>query len=70
MIQKPCSIAQTPAPLLGTIAGPTLILVGEEDALATCCLKSAGGHPRCDLRRLATAGHLSNLETLRPSTRW
>jgi len=52
-------------PLLGTISVPTLIVVGQEDAL-TPPAESDGMQaaiPRATLVRLPDAGHLSNLET-------
>jgi 3-oxoadipate enol-lactonase len=52
-------------PLLGAIAVPTLIIVGQEDAL-TPPAESEGMQaaiPRATLVQLPRAGHLSNLET-------
>ena len=51
--------------MLGTIAVPTLIVVGEEDVM-TPPAESEGMQaaiPRATLVRLPHAGHLSNLET-------
>ena len=59
MLDRPDS-----TPLLGTIAVPTLIVVGEEDAL-TPPVESEGMQaaiPGATLVRLPGAGHLSNLE--------
>jgi len=60
MLDRPDSTS-----LLGTIAVPTLIVVGEEDAL-TPPAEAEGMHaaiPGATLVRLPHAGHLSNLET-------
>jgi pimeloyl-ACP methyl ester carboxylesterase len=60
MLDRPDS-----TPLLGTIAVPTLIVVGEEDAM-TPPAESEGMQAaisRATLVQLSHAGHLSNLET-------
>jgi len=60
MLDRPDS-----TPMLGTIAVPTLIVVGEEDVM-TPPAESEGMQaaiPRATLVRLPHAGHLSNLET-------
>jgi len=60
MLDRPDS-----TPLLGTITVPTLILVGQEDAL-TPPAESQGMQaaiPRATLVQLPRAGHLSSLET-------
>jgi pimeloyl-ACP methyl ester carboxylesterase len=60
MLDRPDS-----TPLLGTIAVPTLIVVGQEDAL-TPPAESEGMRtaiPRATLVQLPRAGHLSSLET-------
>jgi len=59
MLDRPDS-----TPLLGTIAVPTLIVVGEEDTM-TPPAESEGmqaAMPRATLVQLSHAGHLSNLE--------
>ena len=60
MLDRPDS-----TPLLTAIAVPTLIIVGQEDAL-TPPAESEGMQaaiPRATLVHLPRAGHLSNLET-------
>jgi len=60
MLDRPDS-----TPLLGTIAVPTLIVVGQEDALTPPADSEAMrvAIPRATLVQLPRAGHLSNLET-------
>jgi pimeloyl-ACP methyl ester carboxylesterase len=60
MLDRPDS-----TPLLGTIAVPTLVVVGQEDALTPPAESDVvrAAVPRATLVQLPRAGHLSNLET-------